>query len=182
MLRVGGGFYKGRVLKSASGSAIRPTMARIKLCLFDILQDQVREKIVLDGFAGTGGLGIEALSRGAEYVLFVDELPAACALIRHNLEKIGVPRERYRIVRGDFNRTVIALAKSGMRFDIVYLDPPYELLAYADPLKVIRRRGLLAPGGQIVLERPASTAFSSGHFRLLRSHRVGREHLDFYVD
>jgi 16S rRNA (guanine966-N2)-methyltransferase len=180
MIRINAGLYKGRVLKSTPGRVVRPTMSRLKLSFFDIVQGEIRETIFLDGFAGTGNMGIEAISRGAEYVIFVDELAEAARTIRHNLEKIGVASDHYRIVHGDFNRTVIALAKQGMSFDWIYLDPPYALLEYANPLKVVFKRGILKPGGTIVLERPTASKFESPYFKLARTQRLGKESLDFY--
>lgn len=180
MLRIASGLYKGRVLRTGKDSAIRPTMSRIKLSFFDTVQNQIREKIFLDGFAGTGNIGIEALSRGAEYAVFIDELPEAYRIIGHNIEKIGIRSDYFRIIRGDFNRSIIALAKEGFQFDFVYLDPPYEILEYANPLKVIYKRNALKPDGTIVLERPTDLSFQSPYFRLVRSQPLGGKSLDYY--
>jgi 16S rRNA (guanine966-N2)-methyltransferase len=181
MIRISTGFFKGRVLKSAKDPSVRPTMARIKLSFFDIVQDQIREKIFLDGFAGTGNIGIEALSRGSEFVVFVDILPEAAKVIEHNLVKIGVAPDRYRIICGDFNRAIIQLAKSGFVFDFVYLDPPYELLDVANPLKVIFKRHVLRPDGTIILEKPVDKKFESKYFTVKRSHPIGHKTLEFFT-
>lgn len=181
MIRITSGVYKGRVLKGGSIPHIRPTMSKVKLSFFDTLQLGIQEKIFLDGFAGTGNIGIEALSRGAEYVVFIDHLPEALALIRHNLEKIGVPAERYRLQGGDFNRSIIHLAKSGFQFDLVYLDPPYELVKLGDPLKVLYKRKVVRPEGMIVLERSGVASFRSPFFHFQRSRSIGREALDYYL-
>ena len=181
MLRVAAGLYKGRVLRGGSDAQIRPTMSRVKLSFFDAIQERIREKIFLDGYAGSGSMGIEALSRGAEYVIFIDQLSEAVRTIRHNVAKIGVASDHFRIIGGDFNRSVIALAKESFRFDIIYLDPPHSLLQVANPLKVIYKRNILNSGGMVVLERPDDSRFHSDFFRLLRSQRVGRECLDFYT-
>ena len=90
MLRIYSGIYKGRKLKSVNDPAVRPTTAKVKLSFFDVLQQDIREKIFLDGFAGSGNIGIEALSRGVDYVVFVDILPASINLLKHNIEKIGI--------------------------------------------------------------------------------------------
>ena len=180
MLRINSGLYKGRVLRGGKSPLIRPTMSKVKLTFFDILQTDVKEKIFLDGFAGSGNIGIEALSRGAEYVVFIDDLPEAARAIRHNVEKIGIAPDFYRVICGDFNRSIIALAKDGFRFDLAYLDPPYAMLEYANPLKVMHKRGVLRPDGLIVLERPARLRFQTPYFALRRSQRIGRECLDFY--
>jgi 16S rRNA (guanine(966)-N(2))-methyltransferase RsmD len=180
MIRINSGLYKGRVLRGGKSPLIRPTMSKVKLTFFDILQTDVKEKIFLDGFAGSGNIGIEALSRGAEYVVFIDNLPEAARAIRHNAEKIGIAPDFYRVICGDFNRSIIALAKDGFRFDLVYLDPPYAMLEYANPLKVLHKRGVLRPDGLIVLERPERLRFQTPFFTRRRSVRSGRECLDFY--
>lgn len=181
MIRINSGLFKGRVLRGGKSPLIRPTMSKVKLTFFDILQTDVKEKIFLDGFAGSGNIGIEALSRGAEYVVFIDDLPAAAHAIRHNAEKIGIAGDFFRVICGDFNRSIIALAKDGFQFDLVYLDPPYAMLEYANPLKVIHKRGALKPDGLIVLERPSRIRFTTPYFTLQRTVRIGRECLDFYA-
>lgn len=180
MIRISSGLYKGRVLRGGKSPLIRPTMSKIKLTYFDILQNDIKEKIFLDGFAGSGNIGIEALSRGAEYVVFIDDLPEAARAIRHNAEKIGIASDFFRVIRGDFNRSIIALGKDGFQFDLIYLDPPYAMLEYANPLKVIHKRNVLKADGLIVLERPTHIRFSTPYFTLKRSQRIGRESLDFF--
>ncbi len=180
MLKVFAGIYKGRRLKTVSGPSVRPTTAKLKLSFFDILQDQIRDTIFLDGFGGSGNVGIEALSRGASYVVFIDELAESIKLLKENLEHIGVPRDHYRIIQGDFNRSVITLSKEKYLFDIIFLDPPYDLLNYANPLKVVYKRGILAPSGMLVLERPTHIRFDGKFFDRFRVQTQGRKCLDFY--
>jgi 16S rRNA (guanine(966)-N(2))-methyltransferase RsmD len=180
MLRIYSGIYKGRRLKSSKNPLVRPTTAKVKLSFFDIIQEELREKIFLDGFGGTGNIGIEALSRGAEYVVFVDHLLESIKILKQNIAKIGIPSDFYRIIHGDFNRTVIQLSKDDFKFDIIFLDPPYRLLEYANPLKVIFKRKILNPEGFVVLERPAGLKFDSQYFERYRSQKVGPKRLDFF--
>ncbi len=180
MLRIFTGLYKGRKLKSVDSPDVRPTTAKVKLSFFDTMQDEIRETIFLDGFAGTGNIGIEALSRGADYVVFIDELGESIKGLQHNLDKIGVPPDKYRIIKGDYNRTVIHLAKEGYKFDIIFLDPPYQLLEYANPLKVVYKRGILKDDGIIVLERPVRIKFDSKYYERYKSQRLGTKCLDYY--
>lgn len=180
MLRIYSGLYKGRKLKSASSPAVRPTTAKVKLSFFDILQEEIRESIFLDGFAGSGNIGIEALSRGAEYVVFIDQLPESIKLLRHNINKICIPPDYFRIMKGEFNRSIISLSKDGFLFDIIFLDPPYQLLEYANPLKVIFKRGILKKEGIVVLERPSSLRFEAKYFSCFRTQKIGRKSLDFF--
>jgi len=180
MLRIFSGLYKGRKLRSVKHPGVRPTTARVKLAFFDAMQAEVRESVFLDGFAGVGNIGIEALSRGARYVVFVEELRECVKALFYNLEKIGVPKDRYRVINGDYNRSVIRLAKDGFKFDLVFLDPPYGLLEHADPVKVVAKRGLLAPGGRVILERPVLRDFSSRWLKLVHSQKVGNRRLEYY--
>lgn len=180
MLKIFAGLYKGRKLKSVKHPDVRPTTAKVKLSFFDIIQDNTRETIFLDGFGGTGNIGIEALSRGAEYVVFIDQLGETIQALRHNLDKINIPPDHYRIIKGDFNRSVIQLGKEGFKFDIIFLDPPYQLLEYANPLKVIFKRDILKENGIIVLERPTFLKFDGKYFDCYRTQKLGRKSLDFF--
>jgi len=167
-------------LRSVNNPDVRPTTAKVKLSFFDILQDDIRETVFLDGFAGTGNIGIEALSRGAEYVIFIDLLGECIKGLQHNLDKIGIESDHYRIIKGDYNRTVIHLGKDGFKFDIIFLDPPYDLLNFANPLKVIYKREILKEDGIIVLERPSMLKFESKYFECFRTQTIGRKCLDFF--
>lgn len=180
MLKIFSGLYKGRKLKSVNSPDIRPTTAKVKLSFFDIVQNDIREKVFLDGFAGTGNIGIEALSRGAEYVVFIELNPPMSQALQHNLDKIGIPSDHYRIIKGDFNRSVIHLGKDEFQFDIIFLDPPYALLEYANPLKVIYKRKILSENGFIVLERPTKLRFENKYFEHYRTQRLGTKCLEFY--
>jgi len=180
MLRIYAGLYKGRKLKSVTHPEVRPTTARLKNAFFDIVQTEIRETIFLDGFGGTGNIGIEALSRGAEYVVFIEQLNETVNILKHNLEKIGIPKEHYRIIKGDYNRSIIKLAKEGFKFDIIFLDPPYSLLDYANPLRVIYKRDIIKDNGIIVLERPVDLDFESKYFENYKTQTLGRKCLDFF--
>ena len=180
MLRIYGGLYKGRKLKAVKHPDFRPTTAKLKLSFFDILQEEIRETIFLDGFGGTGNIGIEALSRGAEYVVFIELIPEIIKALQHNLDKIGIPPDHYRIIKGDFNRSVIRLGNEGFKFDIIFLDPPYKLLDYANPLKVIYKRDILRDDGIIVMERPNYIRFDAKFFECYRTQTQGKKSLDFF--
>jgi 16S rRNA G966 N2-methylase RsmD len=91
-----------------------------------------------------------------------------------------VPADHYRIIKGDYNRTVIHLGKDGYKFDIIFLDPPYQLLEYANPLKVVYKREILKDDGFAVLERPSHFKFDSKYFDCYRSRKIGRRNLDFF--
>ena len=150
-LRIVAGALKGRRLTSPTWTGLRPTSDRLRETLFNILGDTCRRASVLDAFAGTGAVGIEALSRGAAHVMFVDHDPRAIALIHQNLARCGVT-DRYTIQRMDLARA-FAAAPAGKRlvtaFDLIFLDPPYEM----NPIDACGAlASALAPEGLLVLE------------------------------
>jgi len=179
MIRVIGGIYKGKRLKKVPSSRVRPMPHKLRETMFNIIQDDVKSSLFLDGFAGTGSVGIEALSRGAEKVVFVDEFFPAVKVIKSNLAKIEVD-EKARVMHKEFNRAVIQLAKEGMQFDVIFLDPPYRLLDERNPLKVIKKREILKPGGRIILRRHYKTQFDAKYFKLQRQAKIGDDTLAFY--
>jgi len=181
MIRVISGAYKGKRLRKVPSLLVRPMPDKLKTALFNILRDEIRGRAVLDGFSGTGSIGIEALSRGADSAVFVEHFGPAASVLRHNVAKVGA-EGRSRVVFEEFNRAVIRLAKEKASFDLIFLDPPYKLLEERNPLKVIRKRGILRPGGLIVLRRHFKTRFEGRFFELVRSVTLGDDTLDFYKE
>ncbi len=153
-MRVIGGEDAGRRLKTFKGRDIRPTPDRVREALFASLGDKVRGARVLDLFAGTGAVGIEALSRGAGEAVFVESSPAAASLIRDNLELVGRTGQA-RVIRSEAHIAV----RSGLKgsFDLIFADPPYRIdMKYLHGIFLsIVGKGLLEPAGVVVLEGPA---------------------------
>ena len=147
-MRVIAGKYKGRKLESPENYDIRPTTDKAKEALFSILMNDVPGSRVLDLFAGTGSLGIEALSRGASECVFADHGRQATALVRQNLASCGV-QEQARVMTGDYRKVLSSLNGS---FDIILMDPPYGRDLLPEAFELIRRQDLLAEGGVIVCE------------------------------
>jgi 16S rRNA (guanine(966)-N(2))-methyltransferase RsmD len=179
MIRIISGIYKGRRLKLVPSASVRPMQDKVKGALFSIIGDRLQGSVCLDGFAGTGSIGLEALSRGAERCVFVDEFYPAIKIIKANVAKCGA-EEKSVVLHREFNRAVIDLAKQGVRFDVVFLDPPYRLLEERNPLKVIRKRGLLKPGGLIVLRHYYRIKPKLGDFKLERRVSLGDDVLAFF--
>ncbi len=159
-MRIVGGKLRGRALKGPSSAAIRPTADRLRESIFNILAhaygDPVSGARVLDLFAGTGALGIEALSRGARFALFVEDAAEARALIRENVEALALPGVT-RLFRRD--ATSLGEAKPIEPFDLVFCDPPYGHGFAEKALAAARDGGWLAPGALIVVEEETA-AFS----------------------
>jgi 16S rRNA (guanine966-N2)-methyltransferase len=160
-MRIVGGRLRGRTLVGPKSQAIRPTADRLRESLFNILVhaygDPVAGARVLDLFAGTGALGLEALSRGAAFALFVDDGAEARALIRENVAALGVGGVS-RIFRRDATR--LGRAHPVEPFSLVFLDPPYGRGLAERALASARAGGWLAPDALIVVEEAAGTAFA----------------------
>jgi 16S rRNA (guanine966-N2)-methyltransferase len=155
-MRVVGGTLRGRVLRGPGSNAIRPTSDRLRETLFNILahsyDNAVENARALDLFAGTGAMGIEALSRGARFALFVDQGAEACAIIRANVEALGL-LGAVRILRCDARK--LGAAPEQRRFNLAFLDPPYGKCFVAPALNSLRDGGWLDKGALVVIEERA---------------------------
>jgi 16S rRNA (guanine(966)-N(2))-methyltransferase RsmD len=147
-MRVVAGRHGGRTLVAPRGSATRPTSDRVREALFSILAS-VEGARVLDLFAGSGALGIEALSRGAAHATFVDSAEAAVASIRRNLEELG---ERAVVLRMPVLRALACSPVDAGQYDLVFLDPPYRLAGSLGPELSPALSPLLAPQARVVVE------------------------------
>lgn len=185
-LRVIAGALKGRRLKTPDWEGLRPTSDKLRETLFNVLAPRIAGARVLDGFAGTGALGIEAISRGASYVTFVDRDARAAALVAENLAHCGI-EGGHATVRASFERGVPSLAASSSftPFDIILLDPPYhEGSSTTDGLGelVAAASSVLAEGGVVVLEhaRKCPAPESAGPLVRVRQIVAGGSVLSFY--
>lgn len=147
-MRVITGTARGVVLKTPDGLHTRPTADRVKEALFSIIQFDVPNAKVLDLFGGTGQLGIEALSRGAQSATFVDEREYSCALIKENLRRTKLSGT---VIQSDY---LSYLKRCREQFDIIFLDPPYAEVFLENSLKTITEIDILRDSGIIVAERP----------------------------
>jgi 16S rRNA (guanine966-N2)-methyltransferase len=148
-VRVIAGSHGGRTLKAPPGAATRPTSDRVREALFSILGTQVQDSRVLDLFAGSGALGIEALSRGARNATFVDDAQQAIRAVKANLEALQITAE---VHRQDAVKFLVAARTRGAQYDLMLLDPPYKQAErLARPLSEALP-AVLAPGGVVVAE------------------------------
>lgn len=168
-MRVIGGEFKGRTIASPKTMATRPTSDRTRESLFNILNNRVDFSAlrVFDGFAGTGALGIEALSRGAEACVFVENASSACATIRQNIETFDL-KARAKLMKLDATK----LGKNRQQgFDIIFLDPPYGKTMGEKAVKSLVENGWLNEDATLVLEESASAAPQSLPGFMLRDQR-----------
>jgi 16S rRNA (guanine966-N2)-methyltransferase len=183
-MRVIAGTLKGRQLKAPAWEGLRPTSDKLRETLFNVLAARVAGARVLDGYAGTGAVGIEALSRGAAHVTFVERDRRASALIEENLAQCGVT-SGYAIIRAPADRAVATLQADPalVPFDIILLDPPYDQPPGRVLVDVGSHNRLLAPGGILVLEhaRREPSPDAAGHFARTRLLTSGDSALSFYA-
>lgn len=152
-MRVIAGKYRGRRLKGPKHKGVRPTADRVKEALFNILGARIQGAAFLDLFAGTGGVGIEAVSRGAARVVFADQSLLSVKLINENVSIIA-PEEQVRVIHLSFERAIDLLAKENFVFDIIFLDPPFEGDILTHAIREILNQNLLKPEGIIIAEHP----------------------------
>jgi 16S rRNA (guanine966-N2)-methyltransferase len=148
-VRVVAGRWGGRRLQAPPGDATRPTSDRVREALFSILGDRVAGARVLDLFAGSGALGIEALSRGAAEATFVDSAPAAIRAVKANLEALGAQAE---VRRAAARRFLGGASREARQYDLVFLDPPYRLAGRLGNELTAALAAVLAPGAVVVAE------------------------------
>jgi 16S rRNA (guanine966-N2)-methyltransferase len=176
-MRVIAGMYRGRQLRTVRGLSVRPATDRVKQTIFDLLMTRIdlQGARVLDLFAGSGSLGIEALSRGAGYALFVESNEQAATLIEENLSALGC-LERSMVVVSD------AMYVRGEKpFDLVFADPPYAFASTTSIPAMIRRHGLLVPGGYLMIEHASDTRFDGTEgFSIGPARTFGRTHVTFF--
>ncbi|MDR3206903.1 MAG: 16S rRNA (guanine(966)-N(2))-methyltransferase RsmD [Oscillospiraceae bacterium] len=177
-MRVVTGTARGRKLKPVPGEATRPTTASVKEAVFSIIQFEIEGRRVLDLFAGTGQLGIEALSRGAAQAVFVDNNSAALAVVRDNLAVTGL-EEKAAVVASDALSYVTARPEP---FDIILLDPPYRSSLLTDVMARLSTVDILRPGGIIVCETAADLAPPAppASCVLSRTYRYGTQAVCLY--
>lgn len=149
-MRVISGSARGTNLSSLEGDTTRPTLDRVKEALFNIIQNELNEATVLDLFAGSGALGIEALSRGAKKAIFCDKSRKAIQIVKQNIEKTHL-QEKVEIVNEDYIKFLNQI-KQKEKFDLIFIDPPYVQNIATRAVEEIIKLDLLAEDGKIILE------------------------------
>ncbi len=180
-MRVLAGELKGQRLSAPRGSVTRPTADRVRIACLDTLMPVLPAGPFLDLFAGAGGVGIEALSRGAPSAVFVEQDALALRALRDNVERLKLGA-RARIVRADAARAVEDLARRGERFAVVFLDPPYASPRAAPALAAVATGEVLLAGAIIVLQHgsKAPPPESLGVVRVARAKKFGETTLTFF--
>ncbi|MBU4310026.1 16S rRNA (guanine(966)-N(2))-methyltransferase RsmD [bacterium] len=180
-MKIIGGEFGGRRLKALKSIKMRPTPMRVKEALFNILCNRVVGSSFLDLYAGSGQMGIEALSRGAKEVIFVDNHPSAIRLIRTNLGFLPYEKSP-KIPRNNVLRVISSLSKEKKRFDIIFLDPPYESRLVKNTLQALAKSDILKITTLVIAEHHKSLNLDKeiGSLGRVRQERYGDTVLTFY--
>ena len=148
-MRVITGTAKGTKLNTINNPSTRPTLDRVKEPLFSIIQNYIEDANVLDLFAGSGALGIECISRGANKCIFCDKSHEAIKIIKQNIQKTRL-ENKSKLINDDYKKCLQLVEKE--KFNIIFIDPPYRLNIAVDSIKIILQKNLLAENGIIILE------------------------------
>jgi len=183
-MRIISGEFKSRKIKFPKSKKTRPVTDRSKETIFNILGSLTEKAVVLDLFAGSGSLGLEALSRGASSVYFVDAGASPCRIIKNNLKALKL-RERAHVYCVPVERSIKILSKRQLRFDLVFLDPPYNKGLIKKILRLLNRFDIVTPFGKIIIGRSRLEDLPPelGKFKVERNQQTGQAFLSIlYFD
>lgn len=179
-MRVITGTARGRRLKTLEGSNVRPTTDRVKEAIFSVIQFDIEGRRMLDLFAGSGQMGIEAISRGAEKVVFVDNSADSVAVIKENLKNCDMLKSAV-VIQGEAQMYLHGCVSSGRdKFDVAFLDPPYGMGILQSVLPSVAQ--VIKQSGMIICECPLNEKLpeSAGNFAVSREYRYGKIKVIFY--
>ncbi len=180
-MRIIGGIYRGRRLRAVEGLAVRPTSDRLRETLFNILAPRIEGSRFLDICAGSGAVGLEALSRGASEATFIDNSRRACSVIEANLQALAVKREAT-VINRDAVAALKRLAEESKQFDIAFLDPPYASGIYAAIMHELATTALLSNDSIVIVEHRAKAPPEKEYneLKLFREVKQGESAISFY--
>lgn len=179
-VRIIGGKYRSRQLNIAEVEGLRPTPNRSRETLFNWLQFEIAEARVLDLFAGSGALGLEALSRGAKSATFIEKSPVAVKMLLKNIEALKIPKESATVLQSD---AIPFLEQSDIPFDLCFIDPPFHAELYPTIFEALKSSSILPSLSIIVIEEPTymrEESFPLEDFRLHRSLKSRESRLSLY--
>lgn len=174
-MRVISGKYKGKYLEGFNINGTRPTMDRVKESLFGMIQKYLDNSVILDLFAGSGSLGIEALSNGSRKCYFVDNNPKLINIINKNIANI---EEDYIIIKKDYLSALKFFSDQHIKFDIIFLDPPYQMNLIDKTIKLIEQYQLLNSQGLIVCEYEQEVF--TCNYQLIKEKKYGSKNIRIY--
>ncbi len=177
-MRVTGGTFKGRILKTTPGLSTRPTTDKIRQSIFNILMKDIEEAVVLDIFAGSGALGIEALSRGAASAVFIESGHKQVEMIQENLTTLGL---KAGVFECDYMTACRNLHIDGRKFDMIIADPPYEKISPEKVIEIVLQYDLLEYNGLLIIEHKAGQVIKADRMEKLKKRKFGQTEVTFYA-
>lgn len=171
-MKVISGLYKGRNIEGFDLDGTRPTMERVKESLFAIIQNNLRDSVVLDLFSGSGNLGIEALSQGAKYAYLVDFNIKATKTIKKNLETINITNAE--VINMDYLKALDYLKEKNVQLDLIFLDPPYKTSYIEKSIELITKNNLLKEDGLIICESDSlDRIIYNDNYKIIKDKKYG---------
>ncbi len=180
-MRVIAGTYRGRVLNGPKHQGVRPTADRVREAIFNIIGADIEGADFLDPFAGSGAIGIEALSRGAATVVMGDQSHLSIRLIKENLKIVAEP-DQVILLNLAVEKTLEAVKKRTMQFDFIFLDPPYYQGLLPKTLELILKQELLKAEGSLIVEYPTKLAIDHPGFQLQKKRKYGDVSLGVFTE
>lgn len=178
-MRVISGFLKKREIKGYTIDGTRPTMDRVKESMFAIIQDSIKDKVCLDLFAGSGNLGIEAISNGAKKCYFVDNNKEAIKVINENVENLGI-KDKSEVIHKDYMDALLYFKENRIKFHLVFLDPPYSNDVINDILKFLYKNKILKRDAIVICEYQKGE-IESQYFEVEREKKFGYKKIGIYT-
>ncbi len=178
-MKIISGTLRGREIKGYTIDGTRPTMDRVKESMFAIIQNDIKDSVCLDLFAGTGNLGIEAISNGAKRCYFVDKNKIATKIIKENIEKFQI-QDKCEVLNKDYMDALDYFKENRIKFNIVFLDPPYENHVITEIFKTLYRKKLLKRNAIVVCEY-VDEEINCEYFDIQKSKNYGYRKVGIYI-
>ena len=179
-MKVISGILKGRNIKGYNIDGTRPTMDRVKESLFASINSYVKDSVVLDLFAGSGSLGIEAISNGSDYCYFIDNNRECIKVINDNIREFGIS-DKCNVMNKDYRQALSYFRDNNIKFDLIIVDPPYKYMVINEIMELIDKYKLLNNNGIIVLEYSLDKLEDNyDNFELLKCKKYGDKYISIY--
>ncbi len=175
-MKIISGKYKGRNILGFNIDGTRPTQDRVKENLFNMINDYIKDKVVLDLFAGSGNLGLEALSREAKYTYFVDNNPKAINTIKKNIDNISI--DNCKVLKMDYKKALSYFKENKIKLDLIFLDPPYETSHIEQSLFLVDKYSLISTNGIVICEsNDLNKIIYSEEYKVLKEKKYGDKYI-----
>lgn len=181
IMKIISGTLKGRNLEGYNIEGTRPTMDRVKESLFGMIQDYIKDSTVLDLFAGSGNLGVEAISNGAKIAYFIDNNPEVIKVLNKNIANLGI-KSKSRVILSDWKKALNTFATQNIKFDLIFIDPPYAYDVYEKILNKVSTLNLLSDDGLIIMEHSnlhLPTTYEN--LTLYKERNYGNKSINIYI-